>query len=63
MLRALNVPAGHHQIHFEFAPDSVRRGDTLSTVCILVLYAATLFIIGREIIIRRKKSKKVAINE
>jgi hypothetical protein len=63
MLRALNVPAGHHQIHFEFAPDSVRRGDTLSTACILVLYAATLFIIGREIIIRRKKSKKVAINE
>jgi len=58
MLRALNVPAGRHQIHFEFAPDSVRKGDVLSMVCILLLYAATLFLIGKEIWAFAKKRKK-----
>ena len=63
MLRALNVPAGHHQIHFEFSPDSVRKGDMLSMICIFILYAATLFVIGREIMNRRKKDKKVVNNK
>ena len=63
MLRALNVPAGRHQIHFEFAPDSVRRGDTLSLICILILYAFTLCLIGREVSRCVKNRKKVAIKE
>lgn len=43
MLRALNVPAGQHKIHFEFDPDSVRKGDAIATICIVLMY---LFIIG-----------------
>ena len=54
MLRALNVPAGHHQIHFEFAPDSVRRGDTLSMVCIIILYAATLLVVLSALLGRKR---------
>lgn len=57
-LRALNVPAGQHKIHFEFNPDSVRTGNTIATVCILVMYGlmvlfAVLWLIGR-----RKKEIK-----
>ena len=37
-LRALNVPAGEHHITFLFDPDSVRKGDNIATVCILIMY-------------------------
>lgn len=38
LLRALNVPAGQHNIHFIFDPDSVRKGDTIATICIILMY-------------------------
>jgi len=43
MLRALNIPAGKHKIHFEFDPDSVRKGDAIATICIIIMY---LFMAG-----------------
>ena len=46
MLRAINVPAGTHSIHMEFDPDSVKKGDTLAMICIILMYASILFIIG-----------------
>ena len=33
MLRAIQLPAGKHQIVMTFAPDSVRKGNTLSYIC------------------------------
>ena len=41
-LRALNVPAGQHHITFLFDPDSVRKGDNIATVCIIVMYLTIL---------------------
>ncbi|MBQ0024786.1 MAG: YfhO family protein [Bacteroidales bacterium] len=55
ILRALNVPEGSHTVHFEFAPDSVRKGDTLATICILLMYAVSLSIIACAIIKKRRK--------
>ncbi|MCK9302562.1 MAG: YfhO family protein [Bacteroidales bacterium] len=37
-LRALNIPAGQHNIRFEFRPDSVKKGDTISIICIIIMF-------------------------
>ena len=57
MLRAINVPAGTHKIHMEFAPDSVKKGDTIAMVCIVIMYGTILLIIFLTVLrtIRRRK--------
>ncbi|MBR0038105.1 MAG: YfhO family protein [Bacteroidales bacterium] len=42
MLRALNVPAGQHQVRFVFDPDSVRKGSNLAMIFIIIMYATIL---------------------
>ena len=37
-LRALNVPAGEHHITFLFDPDSVRKGDRIASICVIIMY-------------------------
>lgn len=49
MLRAMDVPAGNHTIHFIFDPDSVRKGDCLAIFFIILMYAISLGIIGKYI--------------
>ena len=46
LLRALNVPAGDHHITFLFDPDSVRKGDTIATVCTVLMYLLILALAG-----------------
>ena len=38
VLRAMDVPAGNHHITFIFDPDSVRKGDAIATVCVVLMY-------------------------
>lgn len=45
-LRAINVPAGEHHITFLFDPDSVRKGDRIATICIVIMYLTILAAIG-----------------
>ena len=42
VLRALNIPAGEHEIRFEFKPESVQKGNILSLVCIIIMLGTML---------------------
>ena len=45
-LRAMDVPAGSHTIHFIFDPDSVRKGDTIAIIFCVLMYLLVLGIIA-----------------
>ncbi len=55
LLRALNVPAGEHQIHFVFDPDSVKKGNTLAGISCIILYLTIFGVVGRQIYNKRKR--------
>ncbi len=46
MLRALNVPAGNHKIHFIFDPDSVTKGNVVSMIFVVLMYLIILGAVG-----------------
>ena len=58
MLRAINVPAGTHNIHMEFAPDSVKKGDAIAMICIIAMYGIVLLIVAMGVYgaIRKRKT-------
>ena len=57
ILRALNIPAGEHSIRFEFRPESVRRGDAISLVFIIILYLTSACAIAYAIFTALKRRK------
>jgi len=57
LLRAMNIPAGQHDIRMEFRPDSVRKGDRLATVFIMIMYATVLGVIAGTLIKRGRQRK------
>ena len=59
MLRAINVPAGTHSIHMEFAPDSAKKGDAIAMVCIAIMYTTILLVIGMALYRTIRKRKKI----
>lgn len=46
VLRALNIPAGSHDIRFEFRPDSIYKGDKIAVAFIVLMLAFVAFSIG-----------------
>ena len=42
LLRALNLDAGQHHIRFEFRPESVDKGNTLSMIFVVLMYLIIL---------------------
>ena len=62
-LRALNVPAGEHRVRFVFDPDSYHKGETVSYICIFILYATIIGFIIYYFIRRRKNMPPKMIAE
>ena len=60
ILRAINVPSGTHYINFTFDPDSVRLGNILSSVCIILMYLAVVLGAGWGIFTAVRKKKALA---
>jgi len=60
ILRALNVPAGQHHITFLFDPDSVRKGDTIATVCVVLMYLLIAAFIAFGVVRCTKNRKNAA---
>ena len=58
MLRAINDPARTHNIHMEFAPDSVKKGDAIAMICIIAMYGIVLLIVAMGVYgaIRKRKT-------
>ena len=46
LLRAINLPAGDHEIVMSFEPVSVKRADTLATVSVILIYLTVLAALG-----------------
>ena len=59
LLRAMNIPAGKHEIRMEFRPDSVRKGDIISGIFVGIMYATVLVLIAGTLI-RRGRQRKSA---
>jgi hypothetical protein len=59
LLRAMNIPAGRHEIRMEFRPDSIRKGNTIATICIMIMYATVLGVIAGTLV-RRGRQRKSA---
>ena len=57
LLRAMNIPAGQHDIRMEFRPDSVRKGNTLATIFIVIMYAIVLGAIAVPLVKRGRQRK------
>ena len=57
LLRAMNIPAGQHDIRMEFRPDSVRKGNTIASIFIVIMYATVLGLIAGTLVKRGRQRK------
>ena len=57
LLRAMNIPAGRHEIRMEFRPDSVRKGEIMASTFIVLMYAIILGLTAGTLIKRGRQRK------
>lgn len=59
VLRAINIPAGNHTIHFKFDPQSVNTADYIATIAIIIIYLALIAAVGVSFLRYMKKNKMI----
>jgi len=55
VLRALNVPAGEHHIRFFFHPDTLKKAEMVSWLCIFIIFGTIIGGVGYGVVKCRKK--------
>ena len=64
VLRALNVPAGTHDIVFTFDPKSLKTTNTLAVISVILIYVTCAAAVGlwllRRFAPRKEKKDKTA---
>ena len=58
VLRALNVPAGHHTVRMIFDPDSVKKGNALAVPFVVLVYLALAGVVIIEVVRRLLAAKR-----
>ena len=58
VLRALNVPAGHHTVRMIFDPDSVKKGNALAVPFVVLVYLALAAVVIIEVVRRLLAAKR-----
>ena len=53
ILRAAVIPAGHHMLCMVFEPDSVKKGNTISLICFIIMCLSLIGVVGYKLY-RRK---------
>lgn len=56
LLRGIRVPAGTHEISMIFAPDSIRKGNTISVILITFIYLSIAGAIAYRFLRKRKET-------
>lgn len=57
ILRAINIDAGRHNIRFEFRPESVEKGNTISMIFVVLMYlilGGCIVAGGRSLVLHKK---------
>ena len=62
VLRALNIPAGKHEIRFEFRPDTIYKGEIVSFIFIGIMLAIIAFCIIYPAY-KKRKTNTIEINQ
>ena len=57
VLRALNIPAGEHDVEFVFDPESIHVTNTIATIAIILIYLLSAGALGFVVIRVLKKGK------
>jgi len=55
VLRAINIPAGKHEIRFEFKPAIYAKAETISFIFIFLMIGSSVGLIAYEIVARKRK--------
>ena len=63
VLRALQLPAGDHEIDFKFAPDEVSKTQTWAKIAVIAIYVLLLLALNYALFGNKLRKREEVPNE